>query len=80
MTPLGPCALRGGQYTLDPNLFISINETTTVASVYSLSAFMGGDATHVGTSSTNAVGLANAFEAVNNLVNEWSRVGEDASR
>jgi len=69
MTALGPCALRKGHYTLDPNLFIAINETTTVASVYSLSAFMSGDATHVGTSSTNAVGLANSFEAVNNLVN-----------
>jgi hypothetical protein len=69
MAALGPCALRSGHYTLDPNLFISINETTTVASVYALSAFMGGDATHVGTSSTNAVGLANSFEAVNNLVN-----------
>ena len=69
MAALGPCSLHGGQYTLDPNEFISINEVTTVASVYALAAFMGGDATHVGTSSTNAVGLANAFQIVNNLVN-----------
>jgi len=69
MAALGPCSLHGGQYTLDPNEFISLNEVTTVASVYALAAFMGGDATHVGTSSTNAVGLANAFQMVNNLVN-----------
>jgi sugar lactone lactonase YvrE len=69
MAALGSCSLHGGQYTLDPNEFISINEVTTVASVYALAAFMGGDATHLGTSSTNAVGLANAFQMVNNLVN-----------
>ena len=69
MAALGPCSLHGSQYTLDPNSFISINEVTTVASVYALAAFMGGDATHVGTSSTNAIGLANSFQLVNNLVN-----------
>ncbi len=69
MTALGPCSLHGGQYTLDPNGFITINEVTTVASVYALAAFMGGDATHLGTSSTNTIGLANSFQAVNNLVN-----------
>src|SRR5260370_25422774 len=30
---------------------------------------MGSDATHLGTSSTNAIGLANSFSLVNNLVN-----------
>lgn len=69
MTALGSCSLHGGQYTLDPNSFISINEVTTVASVYALAGFMGADATHLGTSSANAVGLANAFQTVNNLVN-----------
>jgi hypothetical protein len=69
MAALGPCSLHGGQYTLDPNGFISINEVTTVASVYALAAFMGGDATHVGASATNAIGLANSFALVNNLVN-----------
>ena len=54
------------------NAFISINEVTTVASVYALAAFMGGDATHLGTSSTNAVGLANSFQLVNNLVSTTS--------
>jgi hypothetical protein len=69
MTALGPCSLHGGQYTLDPNSIISINEATTVVSVYALVGFMGADATHLGASSTNAVGLANAFQLVNNLVN-----------
>ena len=68
MTALGPCSLHGGQYTLDPNGFITINEVTTVASVYALAAFMGGDASS-GDSCTNTIGLANSFQAVNNLVN-----------
>jgi hypothetical protein len=69
MAALGPCSLQGGRLTLDPNSFILIDEATTVASVYSLAPFMGGDATHLGTSSTNAVGMANSFALVNNLVN-----------
>jgi hypothetical protein len=69
MVALGPCSLFGAQYTLDPNSFISVNEVTTVASVYALAAFMGGDATHLGASRGNAVGLANSFALVNNLVN-----------
>jgi hypothetical protein len=68
MSALGPCTLNGGQLTLDPTSFIWINEVTTVASVYALSGFMGGDATHVGTSNTNAIGIANAIGLVNNLV------------
>jgi hypothetical protein len=69
MAALGPCSLHGGEYTLDPNGFILINEVTTVASVYALAAFMGSDATHLGTSSTNVIGLANSFSLVSNLVN-----------
>jgi hypothetical protein len=72
MAALGPCSLHGSEYTLDPNAFISINEVTTVASVYALAAFMGGDAAHLGTSNTNAIGLANSFQMVNNLINPTS--------
>jgi hypothetical protein len=68
MAALGPCSLHGGQYTLDPNSFISINEVTTVAAVYALRGFMSAGSTAVGTSATNATGLANAFALVNNLV------------
>jgi hypothetical protein len=68
MSALGPCTLHGGQLTLDPTSFIWINEVTTVASVYAMSGFMAGDATHVGASNTNAIGIANAIGLVNNLV------------
>jgi hypothetical protein len=69
MTALGPCALYGSQYTLNPNSFIFINEATTVASVYALAPFMTPGTTQVGASSTNSLGLANAFLTVPNLVN-----------
>ena len=61
MTALGPC----GNLTSSTN--VQISELTTVASVWALSRFMTGIA-NVGTSSTNATGLANAFASVNKLV------------
>src|SRR5579875_1230789 len=69
MAALGPCEMVGGQYTLDPARFISLDEVTTVAAVYALSGFMDPNTTQVGTSTGNATGLANAFASVNNLVN-----------
>jgi hypothetical protein len=65
MTAVGPCG------ALTANTYLTINELTTVASVYALSGFMAGPA-NVGTSSTNAVGLTNAFATVNNLVSTSS--------
>jgi hypothetical protein len=62
MVGLGTC---GGT---DLNNFINVNELTTVASVWALAPFMSG-ITHIGTSSTNTTGLANAFAAINELVN-----------
>jgi hypothetical protein len=63
MTALGPC---GG---LSSTANITINEVTTIASVWALAPFMS-DYAHIGSSSANAtVGMANAFAAVNNLVN-----------
>jgi hypothetical protein len=61
MAALGPCS------SLSAATYISINEVTTVATAYALSAFMK-DSTHIGASSTNYVGLQNAFATVNNLV------------
>jgi streptogramin lyase len=62
MAALGPCN------NLTPSTFLTINEVTTVASVYALAPFMSGY-THVGAASTDAAGIANAFQTVNSLVN-----------
>jgi hypothetical protein len=63
MTALGPC---GG---LSSAVSITINEVTTIGSIWPLAPFMS-DFAHIGSSSANATaGLANAFATVNNLVN-----------
>jgi len=62
MAALGPCN------NLVNIPFVNVNELTTVASVWALAPFMSA-IDHVGTSSTNTLGLANAFAAVNKLVN-----------
>jgi len=54
--------------------FISVNELTTVAATWALSPFMtagSGNAgyANIGSSSTNALGIANAFATATNLVN-----------
>jgi hypothetical protein len=61
MVGLGTC---GGTYL---NNFINVNELTTVATVWALAPFMSGVA-NIGSSSTNAAGLADAFAAINELV------------
>ncbi len=48
--------------------FVFIDEVTTVATAYSLAGFMT-DLTHVSTSTTNTVGLTNAFQTFGNLAN-----------
>jgi len=62
MAALGPC--NG----ISSSTFVNVNEISTVASVWALSPFMSAY-DHVGTSTTNALGLANAFASVNKLVN-----------
>jgi len=62
MTALGPCG------NLSSSTYVSINEVTTVASVWALSGFMTGPS-NIGTSATNAVGLTNAFATVNIIAN-----------
>jgi streptogramin lyase len=67
MSLLGACP--AGQTSFASTLSsISINEVTTVASVYALSGFMT-DVTHIGSSGTPAAlqGIANAFLTFNNL-------------
>ncbi|HEY1731470.1 MAG TPA: NHL repeat-containing protein [Terriglobales bacterium] len=61
MAALGPC--NG----LTSGTFINVNEITTVGSVWALSGFMTAY-DHVGTSSSNVLGLANAFATANKLV------------
>lgn len=54
MAPLGTCS------NLSPTQFIWINEVTTVAAAYTLAPFTK-DIADIGASSSNSVGLANAF-------------------
>ncbi len=67
MAALGPCG------TLTGTTSITVNELTTVASVWALAPFMKG-AANVGSSATNQVGLVNAFAAVNKLVDTRTAV------
>jgi len=62
MAALGTCS------GLTSVSFVDVNEVTTVASVWALAQFMGYGA-QMGTSSTNAQGITNAFANVNNAVN-----------
>jgi hypothetical protein len=68
MTALGSCSNLSSSS-------VTINEPTTVASAFATSPFAANDALtgnssylYLGASSTNLIGLANAFAAVNNLV------------
>ncbi|WP_213805469.1 hypothetical protein [Granulicella sp. dw_53] len=68
MTALGSCG------NLNSSLVV-LNEVTTVASAFATAPFASDDALtgnssylYLGTSSSNSVGLASAFSAVNNLV------------
>ena len=67
MTNLGQCPASGSFAATIPT--VSINEVTTVASVYAISGFMT-DLTHVSSSGTllAQTGIANAFATTNNLV------------
>jgi hypothetical protein len=60
MAALGPCG------NLSPSTHVIINEVTTVAAVWALAPFMTAY-DHVGSSSTNAAGLTNAFSMAANL-------------
>ncbi|MDE1160635.1 MAG: hypothetical protein PW792_01680 [Acidobacteriaceae bacterium] len=69
MVALGSCSyFTGSSYTLDPNSFVILNEETTIAGVYSLAQFMAPESDSIGTSSTNLVGLQNAFATAMNIV------------
>jgi streptogramin lyase len=59
--------LLGSCGSLNSSSYFVINETTTVAAVWSLAPFMV-DYAHIGTSSSNVQGLLNAFATAENLV------------
>jgi hypothetical protein len=68
MTALGSCSSLSASSVV-------VNEVTSIASAWATAAFASNDALtgnssflYLGTSSTNIVGLVNAFAAVNNLV------------
>ena len=63
MAALGPCS------GITPSTFISVNEVTTVASVYALAPFMA-DYAHVG--AANQAALKNAFSTVQSLIDSSS--------
>jgi len=62
MAALGDCG------NLSASTYTYIDEVTTVAAAWALSQFLGPNA-NVGSSSTNATGLRNAFLIANNLAN-----------
>lgn len=62
MAPLGQCG------SLNSSTFVSINEVTTVASMYALAQFIGTGGS-IGSPSASAPALASAFANVNNMVN-----------
>jgi hypothetical protein len=75
MTALGSCG------SLQPGASYTINEATTVASVYALQQFMAADGS-IGALITSATslsytGLSNAFNTVNNLVDRSSGTVRD---
>ena len=62
MSALGNCG------NLANGMAVDVSEVSSVASVYALAQFMTPGSTAIGTSSTNATGLVNAFSTVDNLV------------
>lgn len=68
MAALGPCNLLAGPSSPALTTFVNIDEVTTVASVYALAGFMDSNTSQIGASTTNAIGIANSFATVNNLV------------
>jgi hypothetical protein len=61
MAALGPCN------SLTPSTSVTINELTTAAAQWALAQFFDSGGHNIGTSSTNAIGLQNAYAGVANL-------------
>ncbi len=61
MAALGPCN------SLTPSTSVTINELTTAAAQWALAQFFDPTGHNIGTSSTNAIGLQNAYAGIANL-------------
>ncbi len=72
-TAIALSAALGDCNNLTTSTFTFIDEVTTVAMAYALNPFMG-DATHLGTRSSNIAGLNAAFATANNLANTTTGV------
>ncbi len=62
MAAIGQCG------SLTGSTFLSVNEVTTVASIYALAQFAGASGS-IGSVSSTTAGITNAFANVNNMVN-----------
>ncbi len=67
MAALGPCD------SLTPSTTVTINELTTVAAQWALAQFFDSTGHGIGTSSTNATGLKNAYAGAVNLADVNAR-------
>jgi hypothetical protein len=82
MTTIGGCTPTVG---LSPSTSVEINEVTTAASAMALQQYLAPPALAnifspaIGAPSTDIIGLQNAFQAVNNLVNTGTGVVVDPS-
>ncbi len=72
MAALGTCG------SLSASTQTNLNELTTAASVLALQQFML-DTTHIGASSSNSAGIANAFVSINNIVDSTSGTARSAN-
>ena len=63
LAAIGPCS------SLTPSSFFDINEISTIVSAYALSPFANFTTQGIATSSTNVLGLTNAFATASSLAN-----------
>ncbi|MDE1163031.1 MAG: hypothetical protein PW792_13960 [Acidobacteriaceae bacterium] len=75
-------AALGNCGNLSASTFINVNEVTTAAAAFALGQFVGGfggSTVSIGTSSTNLVGLNNAFATAHNLASTTTGVATGTS-
>ena len=79
-TAIGMMALTGPCNSLTSQIFVMVNELTTVAAQWALAQFSDTTGQNFGTSSTNTTGLTNAVNlATNDLVVSYRLVGDPSN-